>query len=200
MTSIENGPRGTAVDRPQRPGSICVTGDYEISLVLSPRWVMPLRAHFTYRADDPYAARLDFFLNARDSVRWTFARELLTTGTVRPAGYADVRLWPTDDGTRVRLCLESQQGTALFEVPLIPLSEWLERTYRLVPPGQEHRHLSLDKRLERLLRETPGSSGSVFPDGAGHTYDPAGDATGDRAGTDRGTEGERGSAGSAGGR
>lgn len=179
MSSTEKWPRSIAADRAQHPDHISrMTGDWEISLVLSPRWVMPLRAQFTYRAADPYAAQLDFYLNTRQSVRWTFARELLTTGTVRPAGYADVRVWPTDDGTRVSLCLESQQGEALFEIPLPPLSEWLERTYQLVPPGQEQHHLSLDTRLERLLRGIPLGHGSAYPDHADHTYEQPDDTTG----------------------
>ncbi|MFE0766387.1 SsgA family sporulation/cell division regulator [Streptomyces smyrnaeus] len=176
MSSTEKRPHSIALNTAQRPNS-SMTGDWEISLVLSTRWEMPLRAHFTYQADDPYAAQLDFYLNARHSVRWTFARELLTTGTVRPAGHADVRVWPTDDGTQVRLCLESRQGKALFEIPLIPLSEWLERTYQLVPPGQEHRHLRLDKRLEHLLKETPYSSGTADLDRVDRPYEQADDAT-----------------------
>ena len=197
MRITDNGPHSTAGDGAKCPKSSCVTGDWEISLVLSPRWAMPLRAHFTYRANDPYAVQLDFYLDTRHSVRWTFARELLTTGTVLPAGYADVRVWPSDDGTRVSLSLESQQGEALFEIPLTPLSEWLERTHRLVPPGQEHRHLSLDTRLERLLQETPYSSRRTSPEPARRTYEQLEETTGKLADTDGGPEGERRGAGGA---
>lgn len=159
MSTTDDGPSSMA--GPQYSKTNCVSGDWEISLVLSVRRVMPLRANFTYRADDPYATQLEFHLDRCDSVRWTFARELLTTGTVRPAGYADVRLRPTDDGAGVSLTLKSRQGEALFEIPLVPLSEWLERTYQLVPPGAEHRFLSLDTRLKRLLQETPYGFGSA---------------------------------------
>ncbi|MFC4492939.1 SsgA family sporulation/cell division regulator [Streptomyces ovatisporus] len=194
MSSTENGPRSIAADRTQLPSSSCVTDDWEISLVLCTRWVLPLRAQFTYRADDPYAAQLDIHLDTRQSVRWTFARELLATGTVRPAGFADVRAWPADDGTRVSLCLESHQGEALFEIPLAPLSEWLERTYQLVPQGQEHSRLSLDSWLEGLLQEAPYSSGSTAADLADRACGQADDTTGTRACTDRDPGGEHGGA------
>ncbi|GGO44448.1 sporulation protein SsgA [Streptomyces daqingensis] len=151
MSTIDDWPRRVAAEAAQHPNSNCVRDDWDISLVLSARWVMPLRAHFTYWTDDPYAAQLDFCLDTRNSVRWTFARELLTTGMLRPAGYGDVRVWPTDDGTRVCMCLESHQGEALFEIPIFPLSEWLERTYQLVPLSQEHRYLNLETQVEHLL-------------------------------------------------
>lgn len=159
MSTTDDGP--SSVLGPQYSKTNCVNGDWEISLVLSEQRAMPLRANFTYRADDPYATRLEFHLDRCDSVRWTFARELLTMGTVRPAGHADVRLRPTGDGAGVSLALKSRQGEALFRIPLVPLNEWLERTYQLVPPGAEHRFLGLDTRLKRLLQETPYGFGSA---------------------------------------
>lgn len=119
--------------------------------MLSARWAVPLRAHLSYRVDDPYAVCLDFYPDTRSPVRWVFARDLLTTGLARPTGPANVQVRPTEDTGLVNLCLNCPDGDALFEISVAPLTEWLERTYRLVPSGQEHRFLNLDAELERLL-------------------------------------------------
>ena len=190
MSTTDDSPHSTPADRTERPDSNCVSAAWEISLVLSSRWTMPVRAHFTYRSADPYAVQLDFYLDTRRSVRWTFARDLLTTGLVFPAGCADVQVWPADDGMGVHLCLESPQGEALFEIPLAPLSRWLGRTYQLVPPGEEPRHLSLDTRLERLLQETPYSSRQGSPERDCPANEQPDEPHDNRAGTDSGPEGE----------
>lgn len=153
MGTTDDVPHGFAADETEHPECPCETGNWELGLVLSPRWAVPLRGHFSYRADDPYAVCLDFYLDTRNPVRWIFARDLLTTGLIRPAGHADVRVWPALNGL-VNLCLNSHDGEALFEISETSLIEWLERTYQLVPPGREHHFLDLDSFLERLMRES----------------------------------------------
>ncbi|MFI1109609.1 MULTISPECIES: SsgA family sporulation/cell division regulator [Streptomyces] len=125
--------------------------------MLSDEWSAPLPARFTYRAADPYAVRLDFYLTMASPISWIFARELLVAGGLRSSGLGDVRAWPGCDG-RFYLCLSSGDGEALLEVPTDPLSEWLERTYRLVPPGKEYEHQALDSLLWRLVDESPDAA------------------------------------------
>lgn len=153
MGTTDDGSHGLADNGAECPDRVCVTGDWELALVLSAHWTVPLRARFTYCVDDPYAVRLDFYLGSQRPVRWVFARELLTRGLVVPAGLADVRVRPTLDPSLVSLCLDSQHGDALFEISVAPLTEWLRRTYQLVPPGEEHEFLDVDALLERLLAE-----------------------------------------------
>lgn len=155
MTDTGNKPNDTPVSGEGPPPDIRVTGEWQVSLVLSDEWAVPLPARFTYRVGDPYAVRLDLYLAMSDPVRWLFARELLITGALRASGLGDVRVWPTyDDMICVRL--ESRDGDALLEIPNAPLVQWLERTCRLVPPGLEHRHQPFAP--EALLRQTQDGS------------------------------------------
>jgi hypothetical protein len=133
-----------------------VEAELELALVLPGGLAVPLPTRFCYRADDPYAVHLYFFLEAREPVHWTFARALLTAGMSAPVGSADVRVWPGHDHTLVYLYLASPDGAAQVEIPAVPLADWLGRIHRLVPPGQEDRHLDLDALLSNLLHpETP---------------------------------------------
>ncbi|WP_367125580.1 SsgA family sporulation/cell division regulator [Streptomyces phytohabitans] len=131
-----------------------VTAVLDLSLVLSPRWMVPLRACFSYHAEDPYVVLLDFYRDTRKPVRWVFARHLLTAGLKSSAGQGDVRVWRSACGSQVGLRLISDQGDALFMMPATALTEWLDRTYRLVPPGEEAGFLDVDASLDRLLEES----------------------------------------------
>ncbi|AXK34148.1 SsgA family sporulation/cell division regulator [Streptomyces armeniacus] len=142
-----------AVKEPERPGVTSVTASWELSLILSAGWAVPLQARFHYCAADPYAVRLDFYLDTARPVRWIFARDLLTAGLARPTGRGDVRVWPVPDRALVSLRLVSEHGDALFTADAAPLTAWLERTCQLVPPGQEFRFFDLDMLLDRLLSE-----------------------------------------------
>ena len=42
-------------------------------------------------------------------------------------------------------------GQALFEVPLAPLTEFLHRTYEIVPAGRESSFMDLDAELSNML-------------------------------------------------
>ena len=153
MGTSDDGPHTVPADGAEQPDSACVQSDWELALVLSERWAVPLQAHFTYRADDPYAVCLDFCLEPQNPVRWIFARHLLTTGLARSTGEADVRVRPGPDSALINLRLNSGGGDALFEIPVASLTAWLERTYQLVPPGHEHRFIDLDALIVHLLPE-----------------------------------------------
>ncbi|KPC64852.1 SsgA family sporulation/cell division regulator [Streptomyces chattanoogensis] len=142
-----------------------VERELELGLVLSPERSIPVPARLTYRTDDPYAVHITFHIGSDSPVHWTFARELLVEGVFRPCGEGDVRVWPARPAGRSLVCmaLTSPDGDALLEAPAAAVSAWLERTLRLVPPGSEQGHLSLDKGLSDLLAMAPGDEGRSGP-------------------------------------
>ncbi|MFF0788126.1 SsgA family sporulation/cell division regulator [Streptomyces spiralis] len=130
-----------------------VERELELRLVLSPERGIPVPARLGYRTDDPYAVHLDFHVDSAHPVHWTFARELFVEGVFRPCGHGDVRVWPSkSDGRSVVLVtLRSPGGEALLEAPAAQVSAWLERTLRVVPPGNEGEQLGMDDGLAELL-------------------------------------------------
>ncbi|GAA2090799.1 SsgA family sporulation/cell division regulator [Streptomyces albiaxialis] len=134
-----------------------VERELEMKLVLSPERSVPVPARLSYRSDDPFAVHVTFHLGSEFPVHWTFSRELLVEGVFRPCGQGDVRVWPTKVESREVICmaLTSPDGDALLEAPSLALSAWLERTLRVVPPGQEHEALGIDEGLSELLAPTP---------------------------------------------
>lgn len=128
-----------------------VSAQLGLRLVVPDRTTVPLLAGLEYAADDPYAIRMAFYVGDDEPVEWIFARELLTVGIVRKVGDGDVEVWPgSDDGT-LNIALSSPFGDALFEVPLSPLADFLHRTYRAVPAGEECEFIDIDAELENLL-------------------------------------------------
>lgn len=142
-----------------------VERELELGLVLSPERSIPVPARLAYRTDDPYAVHISFHIGTEAPVNWTFSRELLIEGVFRPCGEGDVRVWPAKTGDRnvLRMALASPDGSALLEAPAAPVSAWLERTLRVVPPGSEGDKLPVDAALTELLAVTPSEEN---PDGA----------------------------------
>lgn len=138
--------------------------ELELGLVLSPERIIPVPARLLYRTDDPYAVHVTFHVGSDSPVSWTFARELLVEGVFRPCGTGDVRIWPTkvDGRSLVCMALISPDGEALLEASAAAVSGWLERTLRVVPPGSEQEHLSLDKGLSELF--AMASRDELWPD------------------------------------
>lgn len=130
-----------------------VERELEIRLVLSPELSVPVPARLDYRSDDPFAVHVTFHIDSEHPVEWTFARELLVEGVFRPCGTGDVRVWPTkvDGRSVVLMALSSPDGDALLQAPAAPVSAWLERTLRVVPPGSEGEQLGMDDALAQLL-------------------------------------------------
>ncbi|MDQ0748784.1 hypothetical protein QF034_003015 [Streptomyces africanus] len=130
-----------------------VERELELNLVLSPERRIPVPARLGYVTDDPYAVHVTFHIDSAHPVHWTFARDLLVEGVFRPCGRGDVRVWPAKAEGRgvVLVALSSPDGEALLEAPAAPVSAWLERTLRVVPPGTEGEQLGLDDELAELL-------------------------------------------------
>lgn len=141
-------------------GPVSVSAVLQVSLVVPQAVSAPVEATLAYHAGDPYAVRIAFRTRATaDAVEWTFARQLLTDGVTAPAGAGDVRTWPShgDGEPVVCLSLTSPSGTALFEIPVTGLVEFLTRTYAQVPTGSESDHVDVDRELADLLGPGPGA-------------------------------------------
>ncbi|MFD7900596.1 SsgA family sporulation/cell division regulator [Streptomyces sp. NPDC059568] len=62
-------------------------------------------------------------------------------------------MWPSKPENRATAWLQLGSGdmAALFELPMPPLSEWLEHTYELVPAGHELSGVNWDVTAADLL-------------------------------------------------
>lgn len=130
-----------------------VERELEMHLVLSPERSIAVPARLGYRSGDPFAVHITFHVGSDAPVNWTFARELLVEGVFRPCGHGDVRIWPAKADGRSVICmaLSSPDGSALLEAASSPVTAWLERTLRAVPPGTEQDRISMDDGLNQLL-------------------------------------------------
>ncbi|MFJ5925313.1 SsgA family sporulation/cell division regulator [Kitasatospora sp. NPDC092948] len=143
----------------EQPGAV-VPGAVEEELVLrialDEEQVGEVRTRFRYDAAAPYEVRLTFHADRPDEADWVFSRELLRDGLDSLSGQGDVKLWPTHcpcHGLTLHVALESPYGSALLEASRPQVKAWLDRTYRLVPDGQEVELLPSDEELARLLAE-----------------------------------------------
>jgi hypothetical protein len=130
-----------------------VTSELSLRLVVPDGAPLPVTASLRYDQADPYAVSITFHTGTSESVRWTFARQLLTDGVERPVGEGDVRVWPTHSEGVPVVCvaLSSPSGRALFEAPLSGVVEFLSRSYLAVPTGSESDFVDLDAELSTLL-------------------------------------------------
>jgi len=134
-----------------------VTTDLSLQLVVPGGPALPVSAGFRYDSADPYAVHVGFRTGEDEVVEWTFARQLLADGVSHPVGEGDVQVWPSaEDGDHpVSLSLSSPSGSALFEMPLGGLVEFLTRTYTAVPTGSESDFVDLDAELALLVWTDP---------------------------------------------
>lgn len=106
-----------------------------------------------YRSTDPYAVSASFGTTGGEIV-WTFGRDLLRDGLSGPVGIGDVRVWPGADLTgRDSLMVEfrSPDGELLVETSKAEVANFVFRTLRLVPSGEETEHLDVDQMIDELL-------------------------------------------------
>lgn len=135
-----------------------VTAEVQLRLVVpETKTIVPLMASFYYSAGDPYAVRVAFHVGLDSPVEWTLGRDLLSAGIDGQAGQGDVKLWPSGDAVRgaiLNMELSSPYGQARFEAPAREVSEFLRRTYTLVPASREAEHLDIEAGLADLFRRT----------------------------------------------
>jgi hypothetical protein len=134
-----------------------VTTDLSLHLVVPGGAALPVSSSFRYDSSDPYAIHIGFRTGDDEVVEWTFARQLLADGVTHPVGEGDVQVWPSTDDGRHAVCLSlcSPSGSALFEMPLSGLVEFLTRTYTAVPTGSESDFVDLDAELALLVWTDP---------------------------------------------
>jgi hypothetical protein len=123
-----------------------------------------LMAGLYYNCQDPYAVTMSIDTGTDEPIDWIFARDLITAALHGPEGMGDVRAWPsaapaaarTDAGAEeqtLNIALESPDGYAVFETSAAGIEALLDRTYELVPAGQESDWLDLDAELIELLSQ-----------------------------------------------
>jgi Streptomyces sporulation and cell division protein, SsgA len=138
--------------------SSIVSAEVELRCFVRQYTIAPVAASFYYSREDPYAIRVDFHLDLDWPVEWTFARDLLSMGMVGCEGIGNVRVWPSAGpvggapGGVVNIELSSQSGQARFEAPAEEISDFVRRTWQIVPAGVESDHLNFEAELADLLR------------------------------------------------
>jgi hypothetical protein len=144
-----------------------VTAELSLGLVGPEHTIVPLMAGLHYASADPYAIRMAFHVGTGEPVEWTLARDLLAAALVSPQGIGDVRAWPSAapadpaaggapggaaaGSGLMHLVMSSPFGHAQFQAPAAAIAAFLNRTYALVPAGQESRFLDFDAELTDLL-------------------------------------------------
>jgi hypothetical protein len=131
--------------------SSTVTAELGIRLVVPQQTVVPLLASLRYSTADPYAIRVAFHVGLDEPVEWIFARELLSRGMEGRTGLGDVRVWPSATAGVLEIELSSPFGQAHFEAPMDEIASFLDRTYQVIPAGQEGMHVDVEAELAGLL-------------------------------------------------
>jgi hypothetical protein len=154
-----------------RSSSTTISAELGLKLVVPQQTIVPLVASMYYSGSDPYAVRMAFHVGTDEPVEWIFARDLLAAGTESRQGDGDVQVWPspvsvaeTSDldlidaaapgeprGKVLNIELSSPFGQAHFEAPAEAMSAFLQRTYQIVPAGQESRFIDIETELNDLL-------------------------------------------------
>lgn len=139
--------------------SSTVSAELGLRLVVPQQTIVPLVASLYYSNEDPYAIRIAFHVGLDEPVEWIFARELLSSGIEGREGLGDVVVWPSAgsaDGTGGKVLnieLSSPFGQAHFEAPIKEISDFLKRTYAIVPSGEETDFVNVETELAELLRK-----------------------------------------------
>jgi hypothetical protein len=146
-----------------RSSSTTISAELGLKLVVPQQTIVPLVASMYYSGSDPYAVRMAFHVGTDEPVEWIFARDLLAAGiearqgeeSVAETGELDVIGAPESRGIPGKVLnieLSSPFGRAHFEAPAEAMSAFLQRTYQIIPAGQESRHIDIETELNDLLR------------------------------------------------
>lgn len=139
--------------------SSTVSAELGLRLVVPQQTVVPLVASLYYSTQDPYAIRIAFHVGLEEPVEWIFARDLLSRGTEAREGLGDVVVWPSAGsesgapGSVLNIELSSPFGQAHFEAPVREVSDFLRRTFAMVPAGDEADFVDVETELTALLRK-----------------------------------------------
>lgn len=135
-----------------------VSAGQELRLVGPDGEIVALRVGLHYSTKDPYAVKMAFDAGTGEPVEWAFSRDLLAAALHRREGIGDVRVWPSAPsagGKKIlNIMLGPPGGWARFEASAAGIETFLDRTFELVPAGQESDCLDLDAELAELLSQT----------------------------------------------
>ncbi|NBM15528.1 SsgA family sporulation/cell division regulator [Streptomyces sp. GC420] len=134
--------------------SVSVQAEVTMSFLVSEELSFRIPVDLRYETNDPYAVRLTFHLPGDAPVGWAFGRDLLSGGLIGPCGDGDVHIAPADPEEALgEVLLKLQVGgeRALFRAGTAPLLAFLDRTAKLVPPGQERACGTFEKHLDEAL-------------------------------------------------
>ncbi|MER6500549.1 SsgA family sporulation/cell division regulator [Streptomyces sp. NPDC001455] len=136
--------------------STVIEQSVQARMVASAPRMETLPATLRYDRRDPFAVSMAFPAKATlegADVSWEFSRELLAAGMDGAAGLGDVRIRPYGYDRTV-LEFHAVEGIAMVHVRTAELRLFLERAQELVPAGDEHRFLDLDRDLTDLFDGT----------------------------------------------
>ncbi|MEU6094341.1 SsgA family sporulation/cell division regulator [Streptomyces sp. NPDC047079] len=124
-----------------------------VQLVISRDYSLTLCMRLRYEPTDPYVVRACFFIGNEEPVEWVLGRDLLADGLKGSAGDGDIRIWSAvgRGDPAMYITLGSCGGTALLEVPVRDVKNFLENTEALVPRGTESGRIDWDRELAHLL-------------------------------------------------
>lgn len=134
-----------------------VLAEQDLRLVGPGAVTVPVTAGLSYSRQDPYAVRMSFDVGTDEPVNWTFGRDLLAAGLHAPEGLGSVRTWPSAASAAgekiLNIVLGPPDGYARFEASAAGIEAFLDRTFELVPAGQESAHLNLEAELAEFLSQ-----------------------------------------------
>ncbi|MGW6898932.1 SsgA family sporulation/cell division regulator [Streptomyces sp. NPDC054919] len=152
-------PRKDERPAPRRPGILRESAvDFAemhvaVHQVLTPHARITVKARFYYSSDDPYAVTVDLD-HGNGITRWTFSRDLLSAGLQHASGLGDVHVWPTPSPSGkslLHLRIGRPPCVAHLTIDAERLSNWLDRTYRLMPAGTENSTINWETEIDGLL-------------------------------------------------
>lgn len=133
-----------------------ITAEITVGLVGPDDGRLPLMASLAYSCADPYAITVAFDVGTDQPVEWALARDLLAASLHGREGIGDFQAWPSGETGGVKilhLSMTSPFGHAQCEASAEAISEFLDRTFDLVPDGDEPEYLNFDAELAELLSE-----------------------------------------------
>ncbi|MFE5913996.1 SsgA family sporulation/cell division regulator [Streptomyces wedmorensis] len=119
--------------------------------LLTPDAAVRIDTTVGYDSRDPHALSIAFHLLGEVPVVWRVDREMILTGSLRPAGDGEVRLRPAPDGGLL-LRLGRAGRRAVVRCEQEALGRFVRDTFVLVPQGTEERHLDWGPLLASLRR------------------------------------------------
>ncbi|MFC8447898.1 SsgA family sporulation/cell division regulator [Kitasatospora sp. NPDC057223] len=113
----------------------------------------PVRAEFRFDPATPMIVSVTLVPGRGPSVVWRIGRDLLHQGFFEESGEGHVKVWPAPgrEGGIAFLLLSSRQSSAVLELPVPALADWLEGTYEIAPAPGEGAALDWDGFLSGLL-------------------------------------------------